>query len=104
MKKITYNIRTIDVGELKPIDGFLLEIPPFKFGVRHEGNLINKDLRWEFTELESGYIFLEGNWGESRKSVIEKVKKRINKYGVAEIKRRIVGVLSRWAVDGKANT
>ena len=97
MKKITFNFRNIQTGQLEPLTGYAVNMSGLSFGAY-------KKYDWTLYELRSGFIFLSAEkHGESLKSCIQRVKERIEKYGINEINKRINAAAAKFAVSGEAN-
>ena len=107
MKPITFNTRSHRLGELTETSGYALDVhvPTLRLAVhKHIPDVTAPGkFQWIVTELKSGFIFLEGRIGESRKSCIERVYQRIKEYGIAEINRRIQAVVEQYSYKGLAN-
>ena len=102
MKQATFNIRQND-GNLKQKQGYIFHLfypKRFTFVTAQESNSINSSMRWNVSELSTGFAVYQGKWDGTRKAAIEQAEKILRKVGAAKFAHTTRSVIE---LHGKAN-
>ena len=102
MKKLTYIIKNLD-GTQEQHVGYTFDVSGLQFGCCKEQCTFNSNHRWRITELQSGYIFLLGEWNESRNQCRQRVLDRIHKVGIVQCRKLIKDAVGKSGNSGKCS-